>query len=549
MTEMVGEDESSFTMSDGRSPFKVPKAGLSAKLQEKIRGMAQKMADGGAVAFGGAGSAPVVYDQFGNPVPNFDAPPASPVAPVASTPLDGGQFGNISAPPPAAAAPPAFDINARVAELEKLPSLTSKAAGDADEAKRAAAFNESQAPARAAADLGIRPKGTPSPGPKVDTIGPQTPAPKAPQSSGGVGGMPGMADMKGGLEVQKGAGIVGAGIEAQKGQQTAEALGAYEKQLQASALDDKMRTDEARMRTDAAMASYKSAQDEMRNINTTVDPGRFWASRSTMGKITGIIGLALGALGAGPDGVNRAAQMMGQAIDRDLEAQKAEHALRLKKGQAAVDGAQSAYAMEHQRFGNEVAASSAAKASLLGLAENNLRKIAAGAAGPAAQAQALALAGQLQTQKGQLESAAANTTFDNETARRTANAAVAAAGAKATGLDPKSKDLLMEVEARNQSIQQNGNKLLGLIDSYGTAEKMAPGVEVQMRQLATDMAIDAAKLKDPGSVVRPNEMQTEIDNIFAPGFMQRSSAAKAQIQSMMKNADERRQTSYAARGK
>lgn len=118
-------------------------------------------------------------------------------------------------------------------------------------------------------------------------------------------------------------------------------------------------------RTSEAKARYDAAQQEMARIDTTVDPGRFWATRSTGDKVLGIMGLVLGALGAGPDGVNRAALMLNQAIDRDLDAQRAQHELRLKKGAARIDAARSYYSMARDAGGDELSAMDLAHAAAL----------------------------------------------------------------------------------------------------------------------------------------------------------------------------------------
>lgn len=531
-----------FVMNDGSAPFRVPKHGLSEKLQNEIRGMAPKMAEGGSVPLLGPqrGSPPVIYDQFGNPVPDFGAPP-----------VDAGI--NFSAPPPvsdagmpmapAAPPPPAFDINARAAELEAMPSMHSKAAGDADEAKRAASFASAHAPAKEAAALGIRPKGA-APAVAPQATAPAAPVAPAPAVPRGSGPMPGMADVRGGIEVQKGAAVQAANVAAEQGRAEGEARGAYELQLEANALEQKGLRERAAARGAEMMAKRAQLEDEMRNIDTTVDPGRFWASRSTAGKIAGIIGLALGALGAGADGVNRAAGMLTAAIDRDLEAQKAEHTIRMQKGRAVLDANQAGYAMHRQIFEDDLAAMAAAKATAIGIAENKLKQIAAGAQGPAAQAQAIALAGALQVKKGELEATAANTAFDNNVQRMLAGAQLAkpAPGGQAD------KAALTEIEGRNQSINQSGKKLLDLIDAYGTSETITPGIEGQMGQLANDMAVDAAKLKDPTSVARPGEVELELQNLFKPGAWQRDASAKAKIQAFMNNAEARRATAYSVRG-
>lgn len=626
---MVGEDEKSFSMHDGKSTFKVAKAGLSDEMQGKIRAMSDGLARGGRIsdvsrkvspaprrapsvevtaleptrldrgteqyggpigperpsrltdgqkhpdfnddefiverAYGGPipeglpdrmGSGPMVYDARGLPVPfvpgsaiaNAEARPE--ILPV-----------QLNTPPPVSPVPLGMSA-------EERPVVPGQANPYADYGSRAGASAASQADSgkqmfddrgnviirnRGADEgyglgekgraLGIKPRSD------VEMVAAPTGAPQAAAASPRVGGtaqpLPGMNDMRGGIEVQKGANVMAANAKAEEGRQTAEQLGAVQMQLEANEAQRIARENEANQRAADVMSQFKSAQDEMKNISTTVDPGRFWASRSTGGKIAGIIGLALGSLS--PDGINRAQQQLNQAIDRDLDAQKAEHSLRLQKGQASLNAAQSAYAMEHQRFGDEAAASAAAKANLLALSQNKLQQIAAGSTNPQVAAQAQQLNGALDVQRGSLEEKAANDMANRAHLYATAAATRAAVSGK-TGLDPKSKDLLMEVESRNRSIQQNGNKLLALIDSYGTQEKLTPGVEGQMRQLATDMAVDAAKLKDPNSVVRPSEMESEIANIFSPGFMQRSSAAKAQIKAMMQNSDARRKVSYDARG-
>lgn len=114
-----------------------------------------------------------------------------------------------------------------------------------------------------------------------------------------------------------------------------------------------------------AQTRYQQAVDEMSRIDTSVDPGRFWASRTTGDKVVGILGLVLGALGVGPDGINRAAVMLNDAVNRDLEAQKSEHEFRLKKGSAKVGAAQNFYAMAREMAGDEVAATDLAHAAAL----------------------------------------------------------------------------------------------------------------------------------------------------------------------------------------
>lgn len=145
----------------------------------------------------------------------------------------------------------------------------------------------------------------------------------------------------------------------------ARAAGAQADALESQVLERKATAERVQQRISAAQTRFDAAQQQAANIDTTVDPGRFWASRSTGDRVMGIMGLVLGALGAGPDGVNRAAVMLNQAVDRDIEAQKSEHELRLKKGAAGVDAARSYYAMARDAGQDELAATDLAHAAAL----------------------------------------------------------------------------------------------------------------------------------------------------------------------------------------
>src|ERR1700755_557069 len=150
-----------------------------------------------------------------------------------------------------------------------------------------------------------------------------------------------------------------------------------------------------------SLNDWKAAVAEQARIDPTLDSGRWWASRSTGGKIAGIIGLALGTLGAGADGVNRAAGMIQANIDRDLEAQKAEHELRLKKGQQAVDSAQGIYGAARQHFQDNIAAWHASKDALLEKAEMQTQQLLATTKSPLAQSQGAMLLAKISADRAQ----------------------------------------------------------------------------------------------------------------------------------------------------
>lgn len=470
--KLVSEDDRSYVLNDGSKDFRVPKAGLSEALSTKIRGYA----DGGyAMPLGGAGSPPVVYDAQGNPIiPGAGLPDAG--IPTQSVVPPQGPF--MGTPPLAVPVAPVRETrDPLMAEIRR-----------GDDAARKTTDT--------ATALGVRPRAELPKTQPPEVVAPQPPAPTAlPVAKGGAGpSYPGLKEQLGGLEEQKGAAVLSSMAEADKGRQIADALSAQEQQMRANALEDKARIESANARALDLMAQHKAAQDDMRNIDTTVDPGRFWASRSTGGKITGIIGLALGALGTGPDGINKAAQMMERAIDRDLEAQKAEHTIRLQKGKAAIDAAQSAYAMERQRFGDDNAAAAAAKADAYALVQNQLAKIQAGSMGPAAAAAAAELLGVLDVKKGQATEEAAKAAALRAQAYAAAQAAreKGSGGASATEI----KDL-KAATAATATMEQTIGKLSALISDTNVVTEKVGGRAGVMKGLAADLLLqvkEGAKL-------------------------------------------------------
>jgi hypothetical protein len=131
-----------------------------------------------------------------------------------------------------------------------------------------------------------------------------------------------------------------------------------------------------------------------------------------------------------------------------------------------------------------------------------------------------------------------------------ANLAEKMAAVKATAAkgDETTKRLLDEVSARQANITQNGAKLKALIAKYGTSEKLVPGIEAQMEQLANAIAVDTAKLQDPNSAARSDEVARERANIFQPGMFQRDSTAEATLDSYLAQNQDRARNAFAVRG-
>lgn len=333
--------------------------------------------------------------------------------------------------------------------------------------------------------------------------------------------------------------------EAEQARATMKALGAAEEQMKANALEQKALVDKARLQSNGMLERMNQAVDEMSKIDTSVDPDRYWASKSTGQKVLGIIGLCLGAVGAGNDGVNKAAVMLSKNIDRDIEAQKAEVSARLAKGDRTLSGIQNMYAMSHQIFGDELAATAAANATALGIVNNKLQQVAASSASPIAKANADALSAQLLASRAQFEQKAGELGMEAQWRQLQALAAMSKPGPGAVA-DQKT---VTELEEREGNIQRNAKELVGLIKAYGTQEKITPGVEARMNQLRNELVVDAAKMKDREGVVRePDEIRETKSLGFEPAFFQRDSNAIASIENFAKGSANRRAEAYRARG-
>ena len=353
------------------------------------------------------------------------------------------------------------------------------------------------------------------------------------------------------------AGRARADIESGQAADTNAALGELQRGIEQSAIQQNERHARATQQAQSQMDQIQMARDEMKRVDTTIDEGKWWADRSVPGKIAAVIGLALGAIG-NDNGVNRAAQLIQQQVDRSIDAQKASHELALRKGQANVSSAENLYAMTRQMTQDDVAADSASRATLYDLAKNKVDIAAAKAGAPLAKQKLLELSATLAAKKDEKDVATKQRGFDNsikkqnaDSDRMRAEADAVAAGNKAATGDKTQQALLATVQTEEGTIQKQGDALLKLIDKHGTSESDwlgTPGVEAQMRQAVDNMAIAASKLKDPNSAAKESEVAGERKNIFEPGILKNKAAARAAIESYMANGKQRAELAFSARG-
>lgn len=189
----------------------------------------------------------------------------------------------------------------------------------------------------------------------------------------------------------------GVGLAAQAGMAKAAEDAAYSQKISA----DMQKMNEANERERLAnqeklMAEQAKLDAEVQRVSELkVDPGRFWADRSTADKVLIGASLFLGAFGAARTGVNQAVNIIDQAIERDLNLQQAD----IAQQTSGVEKKRGILEQMRATYKDDFLARSAAKVAYLQDAENKIRGIAARYEGQEAQGKAMQLIGQIELQK------------------------------------------------------------------------------------------------------------------------------------------------------
>lgn len=494
---LESEAPSHFVVNDGKSSFRVPKAGLSEGMLNKIRAYGQKMAEGGGVEYV-APDAGVVMPDGGtqtDPAHGPSMPVQTPMGPRIE--------------PSGSVTEDGWPIDPR--NLPVSPITFTGAGPLADLAKLGVTKGDNTLPS------GVKPRGV-VPQALVQP-NKQEGKPPPPAKSGGGIQLPAdasTAEFNASQNDERAAIAAGTEAAVARAKAEADALVAHGQTLKQAALEEKALRERAKSQADQAMSRVKAAQDEMARVNTKVDPGRFMASRGTAGKIATAIGLALGAFD--PSGVNRAAQLLNQFIDRDIDAQKAESDASMRKAGAGVTAAQNLYSMQRQATGDDIAAHAAAKASMFEIADLKLKEIAASAMAPAAKAKALELSAQLQRQKAEWD-AAAHKRITDEFFRKDSSAQgwaqigvqrVAAGMKGAGGADAAKASRIKNESAINA--KRAFRQAADLVKGYGTAEVFGPQ-EQRLNKHLRDAATALARLDNPVGQVTENEIQAKLNSL------------------------------------
>lgn len=111
----------------------------------------------------------------------------------------------------------------------------------------------------------------------------------------------------------------------------------------------------------------------------------------------------------------------------------------------------------------------------------------------------------------------------------------------------KKKAIMNEVEDRRQNINANVFKLKQMIEEDGTYEMMGSHNQ-DMDRLTEQIATDMAKLMDPSSVARPQEVEAIKRTLVKPGFSNRNSTAQDILSNFENEINSRANTAYRIRG-
>lgn len=162
------------------------------------------------------------------------------------------------------------------------------------------------------------------------------------------------------------------------------------------ALDTAAKEIEAkRIQSEQVQSNIQKRADELRGQleRGEINPNRVWEESSTGSKIGAVLGMLVAGVGAGYQGrENMAVAQINKAIDRDIDAQKAN--LNKKSNLLTSYMAQ---------LGDERAAEAAARAHALTVAEVKVKQAAASAQTPEAKAALLMAQGQLEQKRGEYQ--------------------------------------------------------------------------------------------------------------------------------------------------
>ena len=119
-----------------------------------------------------------------------------------------------------------------------------------------------------------------------------------------------------------------------------------------------------------------------------------------------------------------------------------------------------------------------------------------------------------------------------------------------TATGEKKKQQVLEVENFTSNIDSNIDAVKKMIEDTGTFELTGPESQIMDRRL-TEIATDLAKLADPGSVARNEEVELQRGNLLASGWrglLTKDKTAQAVLDVLREDVKKRRAKAYKVRG-
>lgn len=111
----------------------------------------------------------------------------------------------------------------------------------------------------------------------------------------------------------------------------------------------------------------------------------------------------------------------------------------------------------------------------------------------------------------------------------------------------KKKQAMNEIEDRRMNIKSALKTLDDQVKEYGTYEMFGPQNQ-NMERLLDQVATDMAKLMDPSSVARPNEVELVKQGLIKSGFKNSNATARQLLRDFEAEVDRRADSAYQIRG-
>lgn len=283
--------------------------------------------------------------------------------------------------------------------------------------------------------------------------------------------------------------------------------------------------------------------EEIKNFQ--LDPNRVWKNKSTGNKVLSLIGIILGGYGHALGGSNPALKIIDDEIDRDIEAQKAEFGAK----KTALDS----YVAE---YGNLQDASQALRLDMQAMVMAQTQLAANKFGGKVAEARSQqAIAQQMQSMSAginSLETKRAIREYLNQPDMDPMERANTLDFAKTVDSDwgkslEKDYASVTEIEERRRNIENSLDTLKGMISKKGTWEAFGSHNQ-DLDRIVDQVATDMAKLQDPQSIARPNEVELVKRNLISSGFTNSNATAIKLLDNFRKEITSRTEQAYKVRG-